>query len=152
MSDVIARMFSVPTVALELVDPRFYHLDTCLCVLPRGEVLYYPPAFSAQSRELIVDLVGPDLLIEASAHDAEHLAVNSVSLGDRIVMCHASDALREVLADRGYEVHVVPLDSFNRSGGSAYCLTLRLDLSSRAQAGDPRPLARRAKPHLLRAA
>jgi ornithine aminotransferase len=152
MADVIARMFSVPTVALELVDPRFYHLDTCLCVLPRGEVLYYPAAFSAQSRGAIVDLVGRDLLIEASAHDAEHLAVNSVSLGNRIVMCHASDALRQELTDRGYEVHVVPLESFNRSGGSAYCLTLRLDLSSHPEAGDPKPMARRSKPQLLRAA
>jgi hypothetical protein len=25
----------------------------------------------------------------------------------------------------------VPLDSFNRSGGAAYCLTLRLDRSTR---------------------
>jgi N-dimethylarginine dimethylaminohydrolase len=152
MADVIARMFSVPTVPLELVDPRFYHLDTCLCVLPRGEVLYYPAAFSAQSRQTLVDLVAPELLIEASAHDAEHLAVNSVCLGDRIVMCHASDALRKMLTQRGYEVHVVTLESFNRSGGSAYCLTLRLDLSSRPEANDPRPMARRSKPQLLRAA
>ena len=152
MAQVIARMFSVPTVPLELVDPRFYHLDTCLCVLPGGDVLYYPAAFSPQSLETIRDLVDKDLLIEAAAADAEHLAVNSVCLGDRIVACHAGDALREALTQRGYEVHVVPLDSFNRSGGSAYCLTLRLDLSSRPGAGMPRPLARRARPHLLRAA
>jgi len=77
------------------------------------------------------------MLIEASAADAEHLAVNSVCLGEHLIACHASDALREVLTGRGYELHVVPLGSFNRSGGSAYCLTLRLDLSSRSEAGDP---------------
>jgi ornithine aminotransferase len=152
MSGVIARTFSAPAVPLELVDPRFYHLDTCLCVLSGGEVLYYPAAFSAQSRETIRDLAGKDLLIEASTLDAEHLAVNSVCLGDQVVMCYGSDALRDVLAERGYEVHVVPLESFNRSGGSAYCLTLRLDLSTRPEAGNPRPLTRRSKPHLLRAA
>jgi ornithine aminotransferase len=152
MAGVIARLFSVPTVPLELVDPRFYHLDTCLCVLPGGEVLYYPAAFSAQSRDTIRDLVDKDLLIEASAVDAEHLAVNSVCLGNQIVMCYASDALREVLTQRGYEVHVVPLESFNRSGGSAYCLTLRLDLSSRPEANNPKPVVRRGRPQLLRAA
>ena len=131
MSDVIARLYSVPTAPLELVDPRFYHLDTCLCVLSGGEVLYYPAAFSPQSCATIRDLVGRDLLIEASAADAEHLAVNSVCLGDQVVLGHASDALRAELVERGYGVHVVPLESFNRSGGSAYCLTLRLDNSSR---------------------
>jgi ornithine aminotransferase len=131
MSDLIAQMFSVPTVPLELVDPRFYHLDTCLCVLSGGEILYYPAAFSARSRDTIRDLVSKDLLIEASASDAEHLAVNSVCVGDQVVLGHASDALRAELSQRGYGVHVVPLESFNRSGGSAYCLTLRLDRSSR---------------------
>jgi N-dimethylarginine dimethylaminohydrolase len=152
MAAIIARMFSVPTVPLELVDPRFYHLDTCLCVLSGGEVLYYPAAFSAQARDTIRDLIGKDLLMEASAIDADHLAVNSVCLGDQIVMCYASDALRDVLTQRGYEVHVVPLESFNRSGGSAYCLTLRLDLSSRAGANNPKPVTRRTKPRLLKAA
>jgi len=152
MADLIARIFTVPTVALELVDPRFYHLDTCLCVLSGGEVLYYPAAFSAQSCDTLRDLVDKDLLIEASAADAEHLAVNSVCLGEHVVVCHASEALRDTLTARGYQVHVVPLESFNRSGGAAYCLTLRLDLSSRPEAGDPRPAARRRRPQLVRAA
>ncbi|HEX4583940.1 MAG TPA: ornithine--oxo-acid transaminase [Burkholderiaceae bacterium] len=152
MAGVIARMFSVPTVALELVDPRFYHLDTCLCVLSGGEVVYYPAAFSTQAIETIRDLVDRDLLIEASAADAEHLAVNSVCLGDQVVMCYASDALRNTLTARGYEVHVVPLESFNRSGGSAYCLTLRLDLSSRPEAGTPKPVVQQKRPQLRRVA
>jgi len=152
MAGIIERTYSVPAVSLELVDPRFYHLDTCLCVLSGGEILYYPPAFSKQSRETLQGLVDKDLLIEAGALDAEHLAVNSVCLGDRVVLCYASGALRDTLTRRGYEVHVVPLDSFNRSGGSAYCLTLRLDLSSRPGAGDPRSAARRGRPQLLRAA
>ena len=61
-----------------------------------------------------------------------HLAVNSVCLGRDAVFCHASAALRTQLTERGYDVHVVPLDSFNRSGGAAYCLTLRLDRSTQA--------------------
>ena len=149
MAGVIAHLFSIPTVSLELVDPRFYHLDTCLCVLSSGDILYYPPAFSKQSREMIQELVDKDRLIEASAADAEHLAVNSVCLGDQVVVCHASEALHCALTERGYQVHIVPLDSFNRSGGSAYCLTLRLDQMSRAGAEHPKLVARRARPRLL---
>ena len=56
-----------------------------------------------------------------------HLGVNSVCIGRDVVMCHASEAMRQALADRGYRVHVVPLGAFNRSGGAAYCLTLKLN-------------------------
>jgi N-dimethylarginine dimethylaminohydrolase len=131
MQYVIGEHFAVPTVALELVDPRFYHLDTCFCLLPRGDVLYYRPALSPRALALLEELIGREHLIEASDEDAHHLAVNSVSLGDDVVLCHASDALRARLTERGHRVHVVPLDSFNRSGGAAYCLTLRLDLTTR---------------------
>jgi len=152
MAGVIARLFSVPTVPLELIDPRYYHLDTCLCVLSGGDILYYPSAFSQQARETIQDLVDKDRLIEASAADAEHLAVNSVCVGDQVVLCHASDALRSALTERGYRAHIVPLDSFNRSGGSAYCLTLRLDQSTRPGAGRPRPVEQEPSARLLRVA
>ncbi len=152
MAAFIARVYGVPTVALELVDPRFYHLDTCLCVLSGGEVLVYPPALSAPSRAVLADLVGRERLIEVGASDADHLAVNSVCLGRDVVLCHASDALRAELASRGYRPHVVPLDSFNRSGGSAYCLTLRLDQNSRPGTDSPRPHLRGQNRPLLQAA
>ena len=41
------------------------------------------------------------------------------------------------LAERGYEVVTTPLPSFLRSGGSAFCLTLRLDRRSAAGLAPP---------------
>jgi N-dimethylarginine dimethylaminohydrolase len=131
MHAVIEQLFGVPTVPLELVDPRFYHLDTCFCVLSGGEILWYPPAFSSEAAQTVRRIAGSANLIEATDEDALHLGVNSVCLGHDVVMCHASAATRAALTARGYTVHVVPLDSFNRSGGAAYCLTLRLDNTSR---------------------
>ena len=40
----------MPVVSLELVDPRFYHLDTALAVLDDNTIAYYPPAFSDDAR------------------------------------------------------------------------------------------------------
>jgi ornithine aminotransferase len=137
MQYVISETYAVPTVPLELIDPRFYHLDTCFCLLAGGEVIYYPAAFSAAARAQLRELVDPDLLVEACDEDAHHLAVNSVCLGRDVVLCHASAGLRGRLLERGYRPHVVPLDSFNRSGGAAYCLTLRLDLCTRPQVTTP---------------
>lgn len=132
----VEQVFGIPALSLALVDPRFYHLDTCFCLLSGGEVLYYPPAFTGEDRARIQALAG-DLLIEASADDAEHLGVNSVCLGRDVVMCHCSPSLRERLQALGYRVHEVPLGSFNRSGGAAYCLTLRLNNLYRGRAAGP---------------
>jgi len=134
MQYVLAETYGVPVVALELVDPRFYHLDTCFCVLPRGEILWHKAALSPASQALVEELVGREMLIDATEDDAHHLAVNSVSLENDVVLCHASEGLQAQLRARGYRPHVVSLDSFNRSGGAAYCLTLRLDLSTRPDA------------------
>ncbi|HSV54634.1 MAG TPA: ornithine--oxo-acid transaminase [Burkholderiaceae bacterium] len=123
----IEQVFGIRTLSLELVDPRYYHLDTCFCLLSGGEVMYHPEAFSDQGREQLRALIGNDQLIEAPAEDAEHLGVNSVCIGRDVVLCYCSPALRAQLERRGYRVHVVPLGSFNRSGGAAYCLTLKLN-------------------------
>ncbi len=127
----IESLYGVPAIALELVDPRFYHLDTCFCVLSDGDVLWYPQAFSDSAASAVREIVGEDRLIEATEDDAFHLGVNSVCLGRDVVSCHASAVTQVELAARGYRTHIVPLDSFNRSGGAAYCLTLRLDNSTR---------------------
>ena len=44
------RLTGLAVVSLELVDPRFYHLDTALAVLDDETVAYYPGAFSAASQ------------------------------------------------------------------------------------------------------
>ena len=145
MQRTIESLYGVPTVPLELVDPRFYHLDTCFCVLSGGEVLWHPAAFSADAAATVRSIVGRNRLIEATEDDAFHLGVNSVCLGRDIVMCHVSDSVRAELEARGYAVHVVPLDSFNRSGGAAYCLTLRLDTTTQdARGNEDLPDLRRA--------
>jgi ornithine aminotransferase len=129
----IEQVFGIRTLSLELVDPRFYHLDTCFCLLSGGEVIHYPAAFSEDGRAQLRALVG-EHLIEAGDDDAEHLGVNSVCIGRDVVMCHCSPALRAQLTERGYRVHVVPLGAFNRSGGAAYCLTLKLNNLYRGRA------------------
>jgi N-dimethylarginine dimethylaminohydrolase len=124
---VIAETFGVETVPLELPDPRFYHMDTTLCPLTRGELMYFPGGFTKAGLGRIHDRIAPDLRIEIGADDAVTLAANAVCLGDAVVASAMSADLRRRLAERGYTVHTTPLDSFRRSGGSAFCLTLRLD-------------------------
>jgi N-dimethylarginine dimethylaminohydrolase len=127
---VVAETFGVDVVALELVDPRFYHMDTALSALPGGEVMYVPGAFTPAGLGAIHERVPPGLRIELGPEDAERLAANTVCIGDTLVMSACSRRLRATLRERGYRVATTSLASFQRSGGSAFCLTLRLDRRS----------------------
>ena len=52
--------------------------------------------------------------------------------------------LRQQLKARGYRVIARPLDAFLKSGGSACCLTLRLDHRSQRVGAAAAPADRRA--------
>jgi N-dimethylarginine dimethylaminohydrolase len=129
-SERLAEAFGVETVPLELATPQFYHLDTCFCPLAGGEVLYYPPAFTPAALARIRERVAPHDLIEAGDADAAAFCVNAVSLGRDIVMARAPASLKARLAERGYRVREIDLSPFILSGGAAFCMTLRLDLTS----------------------
>lgn len=49
----VAKIFDREVVTLELVDPRFYHLDTALTVLDEDTIAYYPGAFSLAAQEIL---------------------------------------------------------------------------------------------------
>jgi len=44
---------SLKIIVLELQNPTFYHLDTCFHLIDNSTALYYPKAFSNQSRRKI---------------------------------------------------------------------------------------------------
>lgn len=125
--DHLARTFDVETIALEMVSARYYHLDVALAPLTGGQIVYLPDAFSAEGRRIIQDRVAPNMLIEATAQDAESFAVNLVNIGKDVILSGASETLQTALVNAGYSLHFVPTDAFQLAGGSVFCLTQRLD-------------------------
>jgi N-dimethylarginine dimethylaminohydrolase len=105
-------------------------MDTALCPLPGGEVVFVPGAFTPRGQAVIRDRVAAAQRIEIGAEDACQLAANAVCVGNNLVMSGCSERLRSDLGERGYRVVTSPLQSFLRSGGAAFCLTLRLDRRS----------------------
>jgi len=118
--------FDLEVVSIRLVDPRFYHIDTCLCPLEGGYLLYHPPAFDADSRAEIERRVPPERRIPVSVENAGHFACNAVNVGDHVFMNHTQPALVEAIEERGFRVVQVGLSEFLKAGGSAKCLTLKL--------------------------
>jgi arginine dihydrolase len=130
---VFEKEFGVPCRSLPLAHARFYHLDTAFCALPCGSVIYYPSAFAPAALERIHTLVAPAERIALEEAEAMSFAANAVCVHRTIVLSSCSPTLRSKLRERGYLVTESPLHAFLRSGGSACCLTLRLDHRSAAK-------------------
>ena len=124
---LLGSLLDVEALSLKLVDPRFYHLDTCLCPLGGGYLMYFPAAFDAVSVALIERHVPESLRIVVDEADALQFACNAVNVGKAVVLNRAGPALRHRLESAGFAVIEVALDEFMKAGGAAKCLTLRLD-------------------------
>jgi len=124
----LASLLDIEVVPLGLVDPRFYHLDTCFCPLPGGGAMYVPTAFDARSRSAIETRVPRSLRLTLTEEEAAAFTCNAVVLGDRIFMNRRTERVAHQLEHFGLEVHPVAMDEFIKAGGSARCLTLRLDV------------------------
>ena len=123
---LLEGIFDHQAVGLRLVDPRFYHLDTCLCPLSDGWLMYYPAAFDAASLERIAGLTPMEKRIEVGEEDALAFACNAVEIDRRIFMNACSPDLRSRLAGAGFPTVVTPLSEFLKAGGAAKCLTLEI--------------------------
>ena len=121
-------LFGMPVVSLELVDPRFYHLDTALAVLSSDvdapQVAYYPPAFSAASQAVLAERY-PDAVL-ATEQDAVALGLNAVSDGLHVVVAPAAVDLAAALTARGYLPIPVDTSELLKGGGGAKCCTLEI--------------------------
>jgi len=124
---VLAERLGVEVVTLKLTDTRFYHLDTCFCPLEGGYAMYYPSAFDAESQAAIERRIPAARRIPIGAQDALEFACNAVNIDSTVVVNRTTPGFVKALAAKGFEVVQTPLSEFMKAGGSAKCLTLRLD-------------------------
>jgi N-dimethylarginine dimethylaminohydrolase len=106
---------------LELVDPRWYHLDTAFCPLPGGELLWYPGAFSLDSQAVIRRAF--KVRVEVGIEDALCFSCNALVIGLDVFL-PTNGRVSEHLMSLGYRAHEHSLGEFLRAGGAAKCLTL----------------------------
>lgn len=124
---LLQKTFNRQAIGLRLVDPRFYHLDTCFCPLEGGVLLYFPPAFDEAGRQVIAALAPAEKRIEVEEEDALQFVCNAVDLNRHVFMNAASESLQSRLRKAGFTPVLTPLSEFMKSGGSAKCLTLKLN-------------------------
>jgi N-dimethylarginine dimethylaminohydrolase len=130
----VARILDVDVVSLELVDPRFYHLDTCFCPLDATNVLVATEAFAPASMRSIRELV-PNL-IEVPVEVAAGFACNAMPLGSNVLASLTIAQMEAPLRAAGYTAIPLPMGEFLKAGGGVRCLSLPLGNGERAASGD----------------
>jgi len=122
----LREIWPVEVVSLHLIDPRFYHLDTCFAPLEGSHILYYPGAFDASSLQKIEAFYPADKRIPVEEADALRFACNAVNIGDTILLNEIGPILSAKLRSKGFHLIPLNLSEFLKAGGAAKCLVMKL--------------------------
>lgn len=115
-----------PDIKVKLIDPYFYHLDTCFCPLHDGHYMIWPGAFDEESLNKIRHLEGLEIPIIES--EAKQFACNAVVIGKDVILPSGCPDTMQKLDQAGYTLHTVEMSEFIKSGGACKCLTLKIKL------------------------
>jgi len=122
--EIIASKTKINLHSLKLKDPKFYHLDTCFCVVSKDKAIYYPDAFEhgeIKKLEKIIDL------IPVSKNDAELFMCNSMLVNGILLIPSKQSDVAKILRNKyGIKTCTVNVSEFLKSGGSIQCLSLKI--------------------------
>jgi len=120
----LATKYALEIVSLRLVDPDFYHLDTCLAWLDETTCLYVPEAFDERGRALIEAVAGRALAVPAD-EARRLLACNAFCPdGSSVFVQTGCRGTNDLLTRAGYRPIEVETDEFLKAGGSVFCMKL----------------------------
>ena len=122
---IVGAALDVEVVSLQLVDPRFYHLDTCFCPLGPETVMFAPGAFAPASARTIRKLVPH--VIEVPLRLAESFVCNAMTVGDQVLSSVGVEDVEGSLEKEGFYGRGLPMTEFMKAGGGVRCLSLLLD-------------------------
>jgi N-dimethylarginine dimethylaminohydrolase len=119
-------IWGIPVVPLHLIDPRFYHLDTCFAPLEGGYIMYFPEAFDHLSLHRIEAFYPPEKRIIIREADAIAFSCNAINVGRAVILNKISSKLNAELEQLGFNVIQIELTEFLKAGGAAKCLVMKL--------------------------
>ena len=122
----IADEFNLTPIIVELVNEKFYHLDTCFQKLPTesNDAIFYPQAFKDESLSQFSQFFN---LIPVSEDDANKLACNAVVVQDTVILPSDGIEVANKISDLGAKVVVAEVSEFIKSGGACQCLVIALN-------------------------
>lgn len=123
----LAIMLDTPIVALELVSPKFYHLDTCFVPLSATSVMLCKSAFSETGFKIIEQLFEKIHLVPEE-EAVTYFSLNAhafIANGHKVaILQKGSTTTLQILKAEGYEVTELDTSEFMKSGGSVFCMKM----------------------------
>lgn len=123
----LAQMLQTPVVALELVNPKFYHLDTCFVPLSADSVMLCREAFTARGLAMVQSLFKKVYYIPEDEAE-QYFSLNAhafVAHGARnAILQQGSTDTVAALKQEGYTIHEIDTSEFMKSGGSVFCMKM----------------------------
>ncbi len=107
----------------KLVDPSFYHLDTCFCPLRNRTALVYPDAFCEEALVMMSNNID---IVPVPPQEARNFACNAVVIGNNVIIPKGCPLTRERLIEQNFRVYEVAMTEFIKAGGACKCLTFDL--------------------------
>lgn len=123
----LVAMLQVPVVALELVNPKFYHLDTCFVPLSENSVMLCKEAFTEEGLAMIqqlfkyVHFIPEQEAVDCFSLNAHAFEINGVKTA---ILQKGSTVTVDILKQEGYNVIEIETSEFMRSGGSVFCMKM----------------------------
>ena len=120
--EVLSDLLGQEVLPLRLIDPRYYHLDTCFCPLDEDTAIIYPGAFDDYSLQALRERL--PRIIPVEPEEAERFCCNAIVVGKTVITAIGCPNLQANLQRRGYEVHALDFSEYIKAGGAAKCLVL----------------------------
>jgi N-dimethylarginine dimethylaminohydrolase len=123
---LLSAILNKEVIPLELVDPYFYHLDTCFAPLNEDTVLINPGSFTESGLKTIRKYFKTILLTQPE--DNQIMACNLIC-HDKIIISGKgfSEKLKSSLHQAGFMLIEVPMSQYIKGGGSVKCCSLILE-------------------------
>lgn len=122
----VARHVDATVITFELVNPRFYHLDTCLSILNSEAALACRDAFTADGWQLINRVFPKIIEVPLAEADSPVFACNAhCPDGKHVILQSGAKATVAALRKHGFEPVELSTEEFIKSGGSVFCMKLQ---------------------------
>lgn len=119
----LEKILGQSIIDFEMINPYYYHLDTCFLPLNQETVAINPKSFTSNGLAVLKNEFKN--VIEVSEQDNNLIACNAVVVGKAVVIGKGiSDSFKEQLSLYGFLVQEVEMGEYRKGGGSVKCLTL----------------------------
>lgn len=118
----ISDTLGLPICLLELRDPDFYHLDTCLSILDESTALICTSAFQPEGLALIRSLFSR--VLEAPEKEARSGFACNAHCPDRrhVLIQEGCDETKKMLIQADFVPIELDTSEYMKSGGSVFCM------------------------------